>query len=87
MRNLNLFFVVERMEETIKDFFHQNPREIYLHTHPFVEAYLYKKGDWMSQQMKWFIKYKMGNHYPKEILLNIWYRLYDADKKNSMKLL
>ena len=49
-------FVVERMEETIKDFFTKNKGKLYLHTHPFVEAYLTK--GLMSQQMKWFIKYK-----------------------------
>ncbi len=49
-------FVVERMEETIKHSFTKKRGKLYLHTHPFVEAYLTK--GLMSQQMKWFIKYK-----------------------------
>ena len=73
-------FVVERMEETIKDFFTKKKGKLYLHTHPFVEAYLTK--GLMSQQMKWFIKYKKWvTIIPRDSFKYLEYRLYDADKK------
>ena len=78
-------FVVERMEETIKDFFTKNKGKLYLHTHPFVEAYLTK--GLMSQQMKWFIKYKNGLPLSQEILLNIWSTDSMMQTKRTRKLL
>lgn len=45
--------VVEKMEDTIKNFLTNEKGKLYLHTHPFVEAYL-TKGIFSSIQMKWF---------------------------------
>ncbi len=49
---------VERMEEAIRSFLTKEKGRLYLHVHPFVEAYLTKGV--MSIQNKWFLRYKNG---------------------------
>lgn len=48
--------VVERMEEQIRSIIQKEKGKIFLHVHPFVEAYLTK--GLKSIRMKWFLKYK-----------------------------
>lgn len=48
--------VVERMEESIRNLFQTEKGKLFLHVHPFVEAYLTK--GLMSIQTKWYLKYK-----------------------------
>ena len=48
--------VVERMEEQIRTIIQKEKGKIFLHVHPFVEAYLTK--GLKSIRMKWFLKYK-----------------------------
>lgn len=75
-------FVVERMEEHLKTFLTKKGKLI-LHTHPFVEAYLTK--GLMSQQMKWFMKYKKWvTIIPRDSFKYLEYKLYNADKKELM---
>ena len=57
---------VEKMEEAIRSFLTKEKGRLYLHVHPFVEAYLTKGV--MSIQNKWFYVIKMGYCYPSRFL-------------------
>ncbi len=76
--------VVEKMEDTIKNFLTHERGKLYLHTHPFVEAYL-TKGIFSSIQMKWFFKYKKWvTIIPRDSFKYLEYRLYNSQKKELM---
>lgn len=72
--------IVERMEETIRNIMQTQKGKLYLHTHPFVEAYL-TKGI-MSIQTKWYLKYKKWvTIIPRDSFKYLEYKLLDAQKK------
>lgn len=76
-------FVVERMEEQMKGFLTKNKGKLYLHTHPFVEAYLTK--GLLSQQMKWFMKYKKWvTIIPRDSFKYLEFKIYNAQKEELM---
>ncbi|SNV50717.1 Ribonuclease E [Chryseobacterium taklimakanense] len=72
--------VVERMEEMIRNLIQKEKGKVYLHVHPFVEAYL-TKGI-MSIQTKWYLKYKKWvTIIPRDSFKYLEYRLYNAKKE------
>lgn len=72
--------VVERMEEAIRNLIQKEKGKLYLHVHPFVEAYLTKGIS--SIQMKWFLRYKKWvNIIPRDSFKYLEYRLYNAKKE------
>lgn len=72
--------VVERMEELIRNKMQKEKGKLYLHVHPFVEAYL-TKGI-MSIQTKWYLKYKKWvTIIPRDSFKYLEYRLYNANKE------
>lgn len=72
--------VVERMEETIRNILQKHKGKIYLHVHPFVEAYLTK--GLMSVQTKWYVKYKKWvTIVPRDSFRYLEYKIYDSRKK------
>lgn len=72
--------VVERMEEMIRNLIQKKKGKVYLHVHPFVEAYL-TKGI-MSIQTKWYLKYKKWvTIIPRDSFKYLEYRLYNAKKE------
>ncbi len=72
--------VVERMEELIRNRMQKEKGKLYLHVHPFVEAYL-TKGI-MSIQTKWYLKYKKWvTIIPRDSFKYLEYRLYNANKE------
>lgn len=72
--------VVERMEEMIRNLIQKEKGKLYLHVHPFVEAYL-TKGI-MSIQTKWYLKYKKWvTIIPRDSFKYLEYRLYNAKKE------
>jgi len=72
--------VVERMEEVIRGIIQKEKGKIFLHVHPFVEAYL-SKG-LMSIQTKWYIKYKKWvTIIPRDSFRYLEYRLYNSKKE------
>ena len=76
-------FVVERMEEHIKALLTKHKGKLYLHTHPFVEAYLTK--GFMSHQMKWFMKYKKWvTIIPRDSYKYLEFKIYNAEKEELM---
>lgn len=75
--------VVERMEEAIRNIMQKEKGKLYLHVHPFVEAFL-SKG-FTSIQMKWFLKYKKWvTIIPRDSFKYLEYRLYNAKKEELM---
>lgn len=76
--------VVEQMEEAIKNYLTHEKSKLYLHVHPFVEAYL-TKGLFTSVRMKWFLKYrKWVTIIARDSFKYLEYRLYNEDKKELM---
>ncbi len=76
-------FVVERMEEHLKGFLTKNKGNLFLHTHPFVEAYL-TKGI-MSHQLKWFLRYKKWvTIIPRDSFKYLEFKIYNAKKEELM---
>lgn len=72
--------VVERMEEVIRNIIEIEKGKIFLHVHPFVEAYLTKSI--MSIQVKWFLKYKKWvTIIPRDSFKYLEYKLVNAEKK------
>lgn len=72
--------VVERMEEVIRTKIQQEKGKLYLHTHPFVEAYLTKGIP--SIQMKWFLRYKKWvGIVPRDSFKYLEFRLYNYKKE------
>lgn len=76
--------VVERMEEAIRNYLTHEKGRLYLHVHPFVEAYL-TKGFFSSIRMKWFFKYrKWVTIISRDSFKYLEYRLYNSDKEELM---
>ena len=72
--------VVERMGEAIRNIMLKEKGKLFLHVHPFVEAFLTK--GLMSIQMKWFLKYKKWvTIIPRDSFKYLEYRLYNSDKE------
>ena len=72
--------VVERMGEAIRNIMQKENGKLYLHVHPFVEAYLTKGIN--SIRMKWFWKYKKWvTIIPRDSFKYLEFRLYNTDKK------
>lgn len=75
--------VVERMEENIRNIMQKEKGKLYLHVHPFVEAYLTKGIN--SIQMKWFLKYKKWiTIIPRDSFKYLEYRLVNSKKEELM---
>lgn len=74
---------VEKMEEAIRSFLTNEKGRLYLHVHPFVEAYLTKGV--MSIQNKWFLRYKKWvTVIPRDSFKYLEYVLYNSKKKELM---
>ena len=72
--------VVERMEEVIRNTIQIEKGKIFLHVHPFVEAYLTKSL--MSIQVKWFLKYKKWvTIIPRDSFKYLEYKLINSKKE------
>lgn len=72
--------VVERMEEMIRNRIRKEKGKLFLHVHPFVEAYL-TKGI-MSIQTKWYMKLgKWVTIIPRDSFKYLEYRLYNSKKE------
>lgn len=75
--------VVERMEEAIRNFIQKEKGKLFLHVHPFVEAYLTK--GLMSIQTKWYLKYKKWvTIIPRDSYKYLEYKLYNNKKEELM---
>lgn len=75
--------VVERMEEVIRNIIATEKGKLFLHVHPFVEAYLTK--GLMSIQTKWFIKYKKWVMIiPRDSFKYLEYKLINSKKEELM---
>ena len=72
--------VVERMSDAIRNIMQEEKGRIYLHVHPFVEAFLTKGIN--SIQMKWFMKYKKWvTIIPRDSFKYLEYHVYNAQKQ------
>jgi ribonuclease G len=72
--------IAERMGEAIRNIMQKEKGKLFLHVHPFVEAYLTK--GWSSIQIKWFLKYKKWiTIIPRDSFKYLEYRLYNAQKE------
>ncbi|WP_234111008.1 MULTISPECIES: Rne/Rng family ribonuclease [Chryseobacterium] len=72
--------VVERMEERIRNIIQQHKGKIFLHVHPFVEAYL-TKGI-VSIQTKWYLKYKKWvTIIPRDSFKYLEYKIINSKKE------
>lgn len=75
--------VVEKMGEDIRTIMQKEKGKLYLHVHPFVEAFLTKGIN--SIQMKWFLKYKKWvTIIPRDSFKYLEYRLYNSKKEEIM---
>ena len=75
--------VVERMGEAIRNLMQKEKGKLYLHVHPFVEAYLTKGIN--SIQMKWFLKYqKWVTIIPRDSFKYLEFRLVNSKKEELM---
>lgn len=75
--------VVERMEENIRTIMQKEKGKLFLHVHPFVEAYLTKGIH--SIQMKWFLKYKKWiTIIPRDSFKYLEYKLVNSQKEELM---
>ena len=75
--------VIERMGETIRNLMQSEKGKLFLHVHPFVEAYLTKGLN--SIQMKWFFKYKKWvTIIPRDSFKYLEYKIYNANKEELM---
>ena len=73
--------IAERMEEVIKNIMQKEKGTIYLHTHPFVEAYL-TKGFFNSIRMKWLLKYKKWvSIIPRDSFKYLEFRVFNNQKE------
>lgn len=72
--------VVERMEEVIRNIIQKEKGRLFLHVHPFVEAYLTK--GLMSIQAKWYLRYKKWvTIIPRDSFKYLEYKLVNAKKE------
>lgn len=72
--------IIERMGEVLQSIMKKEKGRLYLHTHPFVEAYL-TKGI-MSIQTKWYLKYKKWiTIVPRDSFKYLEYRIYNNKKE------
>ncbi len=75
--------VVERMEEVIRNLIQTEKGKLFLHVHPFVEAYLTK--GLMSIQAKWYLKYKKWvTIIPRDSFKYLEYKIINANKEELM---
>ena len=75
--------VVERMEEVIHNLIQTEKGKLFLHVHPFVEAYLTK--GLMSIQMKWYLKYKKWlTIIPRDSFKYLEYKMINSKKEELM---
>ena len=75
--------VVERMEEVIRNLIQTEKGKLFLHVHPFVEAYLTK--GLMSIQMKWYLKYKKWlTIIPRDSFKYLEYKMVNSKKEELM---
>lgn len=75
--------VVERMEENLRTIIQSAKGKLFLHVHPFVEAYLTKGLN--SFQMKWFLKYKKWiTIVPRDSFKYLEYKLINSQKQELM---
>ncbi|WP_313504460.1 ribonuclease E/G [Kaistella carnis] len=75
--------VVERMEEVIRTLIQTEKGKLFLHVHPFVEAYLTK--GLMSIQTKWYLKYKKWvTIIPRDSFKYLEYKLINSKKEELM---
>ncbi|SFJ12533.1 ribonuclease G [Kaistella treverensis] len=75
--------VVERMEEVIRNLIQTEKGKVFLHVHPFVEAYLTK--GMMSIQMKWYLKYKKWvTIIPRDSFKYLEYKMVNSKKEELM---
>ena len=76
--------IIEQMEEAIKSHIIHEKGRLYLHVHPFVEAYL-TKGWLTSIRMKWLFRYnRWVTIIPRDSFKYLEYRLYNDSKKELM---
>ncbi|NAW50942.1 Rne/Rng family ribonuclease [Elizabethkingia argentiflava] len=72
--------IIEKMEESIRNLLTNEKGKLYLHVHPFVEAYLTK--GLMSIQNKWFLRYKKWvTIIPRDSFKYLEYALYNSKKQ------
>ncbi|TDX82734.1 Rne/Rng family ribonuclease [Epilithonimonas xixisoli] len=72
--------IIEKMEDSIRTIMATEKGKLYLHVHPFVEAYLTK--GLASIQNKWFLKYKKWvTIIPRDSFKMLEFHLYNAQKK------
>ncbi|MDP2453277.1 MULTISPECIES: ribonuclease E/G [unclassified Kaistella] len=75
--------VVERMEEVIRNLIQTEKGKLFLHVHPFVEAYLTK--GLMSIQTKWYLKYKKWvTIIPRDSFKYLEYKMVNSKKEELM---
>jgi ribonuclease G len=75
--------IIEKMEDSIKTLMQTEKGKLFLHVHPFVEAYLTK--GLASIQNKWFLKYKKWvTIIPRDSFKMLEFHLYNAQKKELM---
>ena len=75
--------VIEKMEEAIRNIMEKEKGKLFLHVHPFVEAYLTKGIK--SVQMKWFLKYKKWvTIIPRDSFKYLEFRLVNSKKEELM---
>lgn len=71
--------IIEEMTENLRTIMHQHKSRLYLHVHPFIEAYLTKGFN--SIQMRWFMKYKRWvSIIPRDSFKYLEYHIYDSEK-------
>ena len=71
------------MEEVIRTIIQKEKGKIFLHVHPFVEAYL-TKGI-VSIQTKWYLKYKKWvTIIPRDSFKYLEYKLINSNKEELM---
>ncbi|MDR2204646.1 MAG: ribonuclease E/G [Flavobacteriaceae bacterium] len=72
--------VVERMDEAIRNIMQKEKGKLFLHVHPFVQAYLTKGVK--SVRMNWFLKYKKWiSIIPRDSFKYLEFRLYNEKKE------
>jgi len=72
--------IVEKMGDTLRTILQKEKGKLFLHVHPFVEAYLTKGIK--SIQMKWFIKYKKWvTIIPRDSFKYLEYKVYNSKKE------
>ena len=72
--------IIERIEESIKNIIQTERGKLFLHVHPFVEAYLTKGVK--STRVDWFLKYKKWvSIIPRDSFKYLEFRLYNSKKE------